>query len=279
MNFDLKEAAKKKILLAAHRGVSGGNIPCNTIPAYEIALKQGADMIEIDVEMGGDGRLYIFHPRLEPHHLYHMEHIPRMSSEEISRLRYVNYDRCYTQFGVETLDDVLETFRGRCFINVDKFWGHPEEIYQAIKRHNMIEQVVVKAPPTNEVLSVLEEVAPELAYMPLVWKTHPMHEQLKKSRINYVGAEVLFSTEEAEVASAEFVERMHKDDKLLWVNAIIYDYKKQLTAGHSDDTALCEDMDKGWGWLAKRGFDIIQTDWPGMMTDYLKRKNLLYKSN
>ena len=93
MKFDLFEAAKEKILVVAHRGVSGGNIPCNTLAAYEIALKQGADMLEIDVEMSADGKLYIFHPSMEPHHLCHMEKLKYMTSDEISNLRYVNYDR------------------------------------------------------------------------------------------------------------------------------------------------------------------------------------------
>ena len=51
MNFDLRAAAEKRMLLVAHRGSWGGNIPCNTIPAYETALAQGADMIEIDVRL------------------------------------------------------------------------------------------------------------------------------------------------------------------------------------------------------------------------------------
>ena len=48
MKFDLRETAKDHKIIVAHRGVAGGNIPCNTIPAYETALKQGADMIETD---------------------------------------------------------------------------------------------------------------------------------------------------------------------------------------------------------------------------------------
>ena len=67
-----------------------------------------------------------------------------------------------------------------------------------------------------------------------------------------------------------FVDMMHKDGKLIWVNSIIYNVKAQLTAGHSDDTALCESMDKGWGWLVDKGYDIIQTDWPLMLINYLK---------
>ena len=36
--------------------------------SYEIALKQGADMIEADVSVSGDGKLYLFHPMKEMAH-------------------------------------------------------------------------------------------------------------------------------------------------------------------------------------------------------------------
>ena len=49
MSFNLIEKSKENIIIVAHRGSSGGNIPCNTMAAYEIALRQGADMIEADV--------------------------------------------------------------------------------------------------------------------------------------------------------------------------------------------------------------------------------------
>ena len=276
--MNIWDSAKEKILVVAHRGAAGGNIPCNTLVSYETALKQGADMIEIDVEMSRDGKLFIFHPGMEPHHLGISEYICNMKAEEIEKLRYVNYDRTPTQFPINTFDELLETFKGRCYINVDKFWGHPKEIYETIKRHNMADQIVVKSSPSDKVFEVLEGLAPELAYMPIVRDTHPLHEKLLASKINYIGAEVLFTSEDAEVASPAFFDKMHKDGCLVWGNAIIYNYKEQLSAGHSDDTALSQSMDLGWGWLAKRGFDLIQTDWTGMMVQYLKEKDLLYRS-
>ena len=62
MELDLYAKAKEKIIIAAHRGSSTGNIPCNTLPAYRAALLEGADMIEIDVDKSADGELFIFHP-------------------------------------------------------------------------------------------------------------------------------------------------------------------------------------------------------------------------
>lgn len=278
MNFDLRESAKEKILIVAHRGVAGGNIPCNTLASYEIALRQGADMLEIDVEMSADGRLYIFHPTMEPSHLGYNGRISSMTSEEIAGLRYVNYDRTPTQFGINTLDEFLETFKGRCYVNVDKFWGHPKEIYEAIKRHGMVDQVLVKSTVKPEVISVLEEICPELPFMPIVRDTHPHHAELLESRVNYVGVEVLFAHDGAEVASPAFLDAMHRDNTLVWVNSIIYNHKAQLSGGHSDDTALCVDPDQGWGWLARRGFDLIQTDWTHMLRTYLDENGLLNKN-
>ena len=59
MNFDLQRDALSRTLITAHRGVTGGNIPGNTLAAFDAALLQGADMIEIDVDMSRDGKLYI----------------------------------------------------------------------------------------------------------------------------------------------------------------------------------------------------------------------------
>ena len=55
MSFDLYQKASENIVIVAHRGTCGGNIPCNTRAAYEISLMQGADMIETDVSMSADG--------------------------------------------------------------------------------------------------------------------------------------------------------------------------------------------------------------------------------
>lgn len=277
MGFDIYGAAKEKILVVAHRGVFGGNIPCNTIASYEIALKQGADMIETDINITSDGKLIIFHPGMEKAHLGKDVSLPEMPWSEVSQLKYINIDNCSTQFSLESFDDFLENFKGRCFINVDKFWDNPKAIYDTVKRHGMLDQIVVKAPPTDNVLSVLENMAPELAYMPIVKTSFDRHGELMNKGINYVGIEALFFDDSDPIVSEEFIERVHKDGRLMWGNSIIYNYKSQIAAGHSDDTALTESEDKGWGWLADKGFDLVQTDWPLMLINYLKRTDRYYK--
>lgn len=278
MKFDLYEKAKEKIIVVAHRGMFAGNIPCNTLPAYNAALTEGADMIEIDVEMSAEGKLYIFHPGMERPFLGSAKKLPEMTNAEVEAQRYRNYDHTPTEYGLATFDDVMEEFKGRCFINVDKFWGHPEEIYRAIKKHGIEEQILVKSAIKEDVINVLKELAPDIAFMPIVRSSHPMHKELLSSGINYIGAEALFFSDEDEVCSEEFINMMHRDGKLVWANSIIYNYKEQIAARHSDDTSVLGNPELGWGWLAKRGFDFIQTDWIGIMTKYLDSNGLLYRN-
>lgn len=47
-------------LIVAHRGASA-YAPENTIAAFELARRQGADMLELDVQPTADGRLAVFH--------------------------------------------------------------------------------------------------------------------------------------------------------------------------------------------------------------------------
>jgi glycerophosphoryl diester phosphodiesterase len=47
-------------LVIAHRGASA-YAPENTIPAFELAVRQGADMLELDVQRTADGVLVVFH--------------------------------------------------------------------------------------------------------------------------------------------------------------------------------------------------------------------------
>ena len=277
MIFDLHEKAKENIIVVAHRGAAGGNIPCNTLTAYEIALRQGADMIEVDVSCSRDGQLFLFHPGMEKEHLNRRIRLPKMKFNRIANIPYVNYDSTPTQFKIAGFDDFLEQFKGRCYINIDKFWDNPEKIYGAIKKHGITDQVLVKSKPSKKVFDVLENLCPELPYIPIVSENHPMHQELMNKNINYIGAEVLFKNDSSYLASDEFINMMHSDGKLVWVNSIIYDYKEQLAGGHSDDTAMTVSEDYGWGWLADRGFDFIQTDWTMMLIDYLKKTNRYYR--
>ena len=211
------EAAKDHLLIAAHRGTAGGNIPCNTIQSYEAALLQGADIMEIDVSVSKDRKLFVFHPGMEPAHLHSSRYIKDMTADEVAQLRFVNQDGTPTECPVSTLDEIFDLFKNRCFINVDKFWTAIPEITDCIRRHGVQDQVIVKTSPKEEWFKQIEDYAPELPYMPIIQSNDKITDMLLKRKLNFIGAEVLFDKDDEETASDEYIEKMHNHGLLLWV--------------------------------------------------------------
>ena len=274
MHFDLQRDALSRTLITAHRGVTGGNIPGNTLAAFDAALAQGADMIELDISNSVDGELFVFHPGMEPVFLGMPDKLlSDIPASEVRKLVFLNGDATPTQFSISTFDEALEHLKGRCYINVDKFWNNVDAITKAIRRHNMADQIVVKTSPNEDVYRYMEECAQDINYMVIIREHDDQSQQLIKRGMRYVGAEVLFETEQSEFASDDYIERMHKAGLLVWVNAIVYKYQAVLAAGHNDDISVVGRMDEGWGWLMDKGYDIIQTDWPLMLKTYMNSRS------
>ena len=271
-NALLRARKERGVLVAAHRGMAAGNIPCNTIPAFEAALRQGADILETDVIMNDEGKMFIFHTKQEPNHLNRQIRLEHMTEEEILAERFVNVDNDLTPYGVLTLDAFLETFKNRTLINLDHGWDFLPEMTRAIRRHGMEEQILVKAPSKLKFAQIMEEVAPDLMFMPIYKETDPLTEQLEQMNLNFVGAELVFATEDSPVAQDDYIQMHHDKGRILWCNPIIYSYKAQLTGGHNDDIAVTGDPEFGWGWLIDKGFDILQTDWVMPMRHFVDHR-------
>ena len=260
---------QKKPLLAAHRGVCGANIPCNTLAAYAIALQQGADIIELDVSKSLDGELFAFHPGMEPVYLKCGKMISEMTAKEVREVPLLNQDEVPTHYRVPTLEEALAFLKDKAYINVDKFWTDVEGITACIRRAGVERQAIVKTYLEEDALREVEKFAPDLMFMPMVRHKDESTEMLLKRNINLIGNEVLFDRETDEVISDAYIAEMHRKGLLIWANAIVYNEKDVLSAGHTDDVSLTEDPDLGWGWLIRKKVDIIQTDWPLMLKQYI----------
>lgn len=260
---------QKKPLLAAHRGVCGANIPCNTLAAYAIALQQGADIIELDVSKSLDGELFAFHPGMEPVYLKCGKMISEMTAKEVREVPLLNQDEVPTHYRVPTLEEALAFLKDKAYINVDKFWTDVEGITACIRRAGVERQAIVKTYLEEDALREVEKFAPDLMFMPMVRHKDESTEMLLKRNINLIGNEVLFDRETDEVISDAYIAEMHRKGLLIWANAIVYNEQDVISAGHTDDVSLTEDPDLGWGWLIRKKVDIIQTDWPLMLKQYI----------
>ena len=260
--------SRKTPFFAAHRGVNGANIPCNTLLAYRIALSQGADIVEIDVSKSKDGKFFVFHPGMEPVYINCGKYLWDLTAKEIADLRLLNCDNVPTHYTIPTLGEVLALLKDKAYINVDKFWTDVEGISEEIRRVGVEKQVIVKTPTDEKSLNDVEKFAPDFMFMPLVRDKDDVTKALAERNIRHIGNEVLFDTEDSPLAQKEYVDFLHSRRLLVWMNSIVYDEKDVISAGHTDDSAWERGFDHGWGWLADRGADIIQTDWLACVKKY-----------
>jgi glycerophosphoryl diester phosphodiesterase len=118
-----------RVLVTAHRG-SSAEAPENTLSAIRLAIAQGADWVEIDVQEAGDGTLVLLHDAT----LRRVAGDPR-GVWEIDRLALGNLDvgaRFSPRFAGEpipTLTQVLDLTRGRVGLNIElKHHGHERRL-------------------------------------------------------------------------------------------------------------------------------------------------------
>lgn len=276
IDFDKPIAENRKAnrlpFLVAHRGVCGANIPCNSTAAFLAALDCGADVIELDVSVSCDKQYFVFHPGMEHVYLQGGKPIAESTADEVLATPLLNADRAPTHYRVPTLSEIFALLKGKVYINVDKFWTDIEGITQEIYRAGVEKQVIVKTYADKPSLEKIKAVAPELMFMQMVRNTDTTTDWLLDSGVKFIGNELLFDREDAEIMRPAYLQKLKDSGLLAWGNSIVYDERDVISAGHTDDSAYNIGKAHGWGWFADRGFDFIQTNWLLACRKYLQER-------
>jgi glycerophosphoryl diester phosphodiesterase len=121
-------------LVIAHRGASADEVE-NTLPAFEGAIRAGADYVELDVQASADGVLVVFHDL----------NLGRLTPLRGPLRRRRAAELC--EVGIPTLEDVIELTRGRI--------GVMAELKSAYlyRRHDLVRRTVALLGPDDVALS------------------------------------------------------------------------------------------------------------------------------
>lgn len=270
--YFLDKFDEKKVLVAAHRGTYGGNIIENTYLSSVTALKSGADIIEVDVVKSTDGQLYAFHDGEEIRRFGITNNLKTLSSEEIESLEYLNIIGERSGEYIWKIEDLLKKLKGKGLINLDRGWDWLEDLFEITLKLNMEDQIIIKTHPTDEAYNFFKNNPNKLMYMPIARTKEDVLKFIDKD-INMVAAEILFFTEEDEIISEDFIKFLKEKNIKIWVNSItLGGLERHNLSTWKDDNLSLIDPDKGWGWLIEKDFDIIQTDWPHLLANYIKNK-------
>ena len=103
----------------AHRGASA-YAPENTLEAFELAIRQGAHGIELDVHLSADGELIVAHDEAVDRVSDGTGMIGRMTLPQLKALDFSRLHPQYSPARVPTLGEVFESIRPTALsINVE----------------------------------------------------------------------------------------------------------------------------------------------------------------
>ena len=141
----------------AHRGASG-EAPENTLAAFDLALVQGADALELDVRPAADGSLVTVHDPTLARVLGDQRAVEDVTGEELRRLEHPARPT--------TLDSVLERYGAttRYYIDLkDPSPAWERRVLDAVERHGVADRVTLQSFDTDALVR-LHAAAPALPY-------------------------------------------------------------------------------------------------------------------
>ena len=265
------DATNNEVLVVAHRG-DWRYAPENSLAAIAHSIKQGADIVELDVQKTKDGKLILMHDATLDRTTTGTGRVCDWTLDSIKTLFLRNGATLRTKHRVPTLEEALMLVKGKVMVNLDKAYPIFDEIYPLLKKTGTVRQVVMKGGNSvEEVMQDLGKYLDEILYMPVIQIDAP--DGIRKIKefeeaLKPVAFELVFASDTCK--APKVAREMLKGKSRIWYNTL-WD---TLAGGYDDDKSL-EDPDAGYGFLIDQlGATMIQTDRTAFLLEYLKSRGL-----
>ena len=226
----------RPVRFSLHRGASR-YAPENTLPAFQKAIRLGADFIEFDVRTTSDGKFYLLHDSALDGKTNGKGPIAQTPSSVIATLSAgVKFGKPYADVGLPTLDDFLTTVAGKVDLYFDAKAIAPESLVAAVERHGVVERTVVYGGPAY--LAKFKAINPRIRLLPPLGSPAALEALARDLKPYAVDADW-------EVLSRDLISRCHALGIKVFSDAL----------GQHE---RIEEYQKAMDW----GIDLIQTDHP-----------------
>jgi len=135
-------------IVIAHRG-SSSHAPENTLAAFKLAIQQGADAIELDTMLAGDGNVVVIHDHTVDRTTQFKGQVKDYSSLELRKMDAGgHFDIEFVGEPIPTLDEVFQTIGQLTILNIElkNYFSVnddlPEKVAQLIKHHKLQHRII-----------------------------------------------------------------------------------------------------------------------------------------
>lgn len=233
-------------VVMAHRGASA-DAPENTMAAFQLAIDQQADWIEIDVQESADGQVIVMHDSDFMKQAGNPLKVWDSQEDQLSGIDIGSwFDDEFSDERVPTLEEVLALCHDRIGVNIElKYYGHDqrleERVVEIVEGAGMQDQV--------KVMSLKKEGVAKAKALRPDWRCGLL---LSLSAGDLKKLDVDFLAINASFASRSFVRRAHEAGKEVYVWTV-------------NDAATMSRM-------LNRGVDGLLTDKPALARQVLSER-------
>ena len=262
----------KMVLVTAHRG-DWRNTPENSLQALKNCIAMGVDIRELDLKKTKDGYLVIMHDQTIDRTTTGKGNVSDYTLAELKTFFLRSGSGHPTKHLIPTFNEILLLAKDKIVIDVDKGYDYYPQVIKELREHGMIGQAIVNvkgSTPLPQIENEVGKIEDDITIMPIVdmkradaaaiinsYKTH------KKTII-----QSNFNTDTLSILKNIGSLRTNFG---LWINSLW----PEQNGGHDDDLAVEENKkEESWGWLISHQANLIQTDRPKELIEYLKAKRL-----
>lgn len=245
----LEEPHRNKILIVAHRGVHH-EVPENSLAAIEAAIKQGVDIVEIDVKVSSDGIPFLMHDQTVDRTTNGKGDAEGFTFQRLSQLQLKHQGK-QTAYHVPTLEEALQLAKGKIVLDLDLKTDKLEPILSTIAKAQAQKEVIFFDSDYKQ-LAKVKATDPSLKLMP---RAHDLKEADKAITLF---APCIVHLDESFYTNTVSMQIKDKGANV-WMN----------TLGELDKSiAKDAELNHLAAFIAK-GVNVIQTDEPEKLLRYL----------
>jgi len=249
------DSSSSKVLIAAHRAMHT-KYPENSLAAFRHSIESGVDIIETDIRTTKDGKLILMHDATIDRTTNGEGRVEDLTFAELQKFELDKESDDSETHKIPLAEDAFKLAHGKIMIDIDIKGVYAKDLVELVHMTNTEKQSIF----FDSELAVLDSVIlldSTLLLMPRAYSLEEVKQIIERFHPPVIHIDPSFYTEEV-------VSTIKASGAKVWINAL----------GFPDAKALIGLVDTGYAPLTDGGANIIQTDYPLNLHQFLVEKNL-----
>ncbi|MEH6682305.1 MAG: glycerophosphodiester phosphodiesterase family protein [Sediminicola sp.] len=266
---NLEDPHNDQVIVVAHRG-DWRNAPENSLQAIENCIEMGVDMVEIDIRETKDGQLVLMHDETIDRTTTGTGKVSDITWDYLQTLQLRDGIGHATQHKVPTLLEALEMTKGKILVNLDKSYDIFDKCFEIVEKTGTQKEVVIKGGiPFEQLKEEFGRYLDKVFFMPIVRLDQADAGTVIEGYLkNLKPIAFEFTVPKDTIGLIEDFKDIRAKGSSIWVNSLWPNHN----GGHDDEKAVLDPTI--YEWFIDNHIDMIQTDRPRLLLDYLRERGL-----